>query len=522
MPIVRYIERTTRRFAALNDTPSPLHLLSPYGRTVLRDLGVVLHVPGIMALFTVWVAVLAQEWFALPAFLGTALASVTAGQILYRTFRTQGEPLRVANAMVAAVLAWTATPAFAALPFMVMAWTAPETSAWAATFANPLSALFEATSGFTSTGLTMVEHPSQLPHTLQWWRSFLQWVGGVGIILATLTVFHPSGDAYRLYFSEGREQIIGADVTASVLRMWWIYVLYTLVGAGFLWLSGMTPWAALNHAMTAIATGGFSIADGSIASYGVTTKLVLMLLMVMGAISFAAHFRLLTTRKPGFLWKDAEIHAFIVLLGGGCLAIAAENWWYGGAPMLVDSLFQWTSALTTTGFQTTDISRWSPTALILLSLAMIVGGMAGATTGGLKLKRVVLLVDAALARIRGVAQHPWRLMDHRPIAGVDEDVHATRALEAAVIMTGLWLALLLLGLIVMLHAVPDATPLDHVLLEVASALGNVGLSTGLTSSDMSWTGKLALVSVMWLGRLEIVPVLVVSSLAVRWLRANGR
>lgn len=510
----------------MNDTAPPPHLLSPYGRTVLRDLGVVLHVPGFMALFTALVAVLADEWFALPAFLITALAAVTVGQVLYRTFRTRGEPLRVANAMVAAVLAWTATPLFAALPFMVMAWSAPEANAlaseWVTTFSNPLSALFEATSGFTSTGLTMVEHPSQLPHTLQWWRSFLQWVGGVGIILATLTVFHPSGDAFRLYFSEGRERIIGDDVTASVLRMWWIYVLYTLTGAVLLWLAGVDPWTALNHAMTAIATGGFYITDGSIDGVGVTVKLILVLLMIMGAVSFAAHFRLLTTRKPGFLWKDAEIHAFVFLLVGGFFALSVENWWYGGAPQVIDSLFQWTSALTTTGFQTTDISRWSPTALLLLSLAMVIGGMAGATTGGLKLKRVVLLVDAALARIHGVAQHPWRLMDHRPITGADEDVHATRALEAAMIMTMLWLALLLLAVLVMLHTAGPDTPLDHVLLEVASALGNVGLSAGVTSPDMNWFGKLTLMSVMWLGRLEIVPVLVFASVVLRWLRANGR
>ncbi|HEY9163543.1 MAG TPA: TrkH family potassium uptake protein [Magnetovibrio sp.] len=508
----------------MNNTAPPPYFLSPYGRTVLRDLGVVLHVPGIMALVTLVVAVLAREWFALPAFLITALASVTVGQVLYRIFRSHGEPLRVANAMTAAVLAWTATPLFAALPFMIMAWTAPESGTmageWVRTFANPLSAFFEATSGFTSTGLTMVEHPSQLPHTLQWWRSFLQWVGGVGIILATLTVFHPSGDAYRLYFSEGREQIIGDDVTASVLRMWWIYVLYTLAGAALLWLAGVDAWTALNHAMTAIATGGFSITDGPIDGVGVTVKLILVLLMIMGAISFAAHFRLLITHKPGFLWKDAEIHAFVFLLLGGFIAISLENWWYGGAPLVIDSLFQWTSALTTTGFQTTDITLWSPTGLLLLSLAMIIGGMGGATTGGLKIKRLVLLVDAALARVHGVAQHPWRLMDHRPITGADEDVHATRALEAAVIMTGLWLVLLLVAVIVMLHTTPAATPLSHALLEVASALGNVGLSTGVTSSDMSWAGKLTLMSVMWLGRLEIVPVLVFASLTLRWLRAN--
>jgi len=512
----------------VNHTPPPPFIppaliLSPYGRTVLRDLGVVLHVPGAMALVSIGVAVLAGESSAALAFLITALTAFAVGQILYRAFRSQGEPLRVANAMIAAVLAWTATPLFAALPFVFMAWSAPAGNGWGEVFVNPLSALFEATSGFTSTGLTMVDHPSQLPHALQWWRSFLQWVGGVGIILATLTVFHPSGDAYRLYFSEGREQTIGDDVTASVLRMWWIYVLYTGCGATLLWLAGMDAWAALNHAMTAIATGGFSVNDQSIAGYGVAVKLVMVVLMMMGAISFAVHFRLLITRKAGFLHHDAEVHAFAVLLGVGFAALVLENWWSGGAPLVVDSLFQWTSALTTSGFQTTDIASWSPTALMALSLAMIIGGMAGATTGGLKLKRVVLLMDAALARVRGVAQHPWRLMEHRPITGPDEDVHATRALEAAVIMTGLWLALLVIAVVVMLHVTPVGTPLEHVLLEIASALGNVGLSTGLTHSDMGWASKVTLMTVMWLGRLEIVPVLVFASVTLRWLRnsANG-
>ena len=262
-------------------------------------------------------------------------------------------------------------------------------------FSNYINAFFEAMSGFTSTGLTMAERPSALPHVLQWWRSFMQWVGGVGVIVLMLSIFHPEGDAYRLYFSEGREKTVLPDVASSVRTIWGIYGLYTGLAIMLLRASGMTWWEALNYGMTGIATGGFGITDANMADFGAGPRLIMLFVMTMGAISFATHFRVITRRQVRAVWKDPECRLLLLLLPAGALLLALENLWFGESPRWPDSLFQWTSALTTSGFGTVSLSEWSVTAHLLLSIGMACGGAAGATTGGLKLRRVLRLTEGA-------------------------------------------------------------------------------------------------------------------------------
>jgi len=272
--------------------------------------------------------------------------------------------------------------------------------------------------------------------------------------------------------------------------------------------AGMDWWQAVNYGMAGIATGGFGITDRSMGDFGTGPRLVMILIMLTGAVSFATHYRLLTRDRVGQLWKDAEHHALVALLVLGALVLALESYWSGSGAGWVDVLFQWASALATAGFGTVSLESWSPTALLLLSMAMVCGGAAGATTGGLKLRRVVVLADGAYARIRGVALHPWRLMNHRPMADAAAEAHSARIFEAAVIMAALWGVAVLAGTLLLLHAAGPGVALDHVVLEVTSALGNVGLTTGITGPELHWSGKLGLIVVMWMGRLEIVPVLV--------------
>jgi trk system potassium uptake protein TrkH len=484
--------------------------VSPHSMTVLRDLGVVLHVPGLMALASLPLSWLFGEGYAAGPLLITAAASLVPGQVLYWAFR-RAEAMRLRHAMVTVVLSWLVIPLVGALPFILVAGQLagqPGTPETILVFRNLWNAVFESMSGFTSTGLTMTLRPSELPHCLQWWRSFMQWIGGVGVIVLMLSVFHPSGDAYRLYFAEGREKTILPSIAATVRTIWWIYLLYTAVGVLLLKAAGMDWWQAVNYGMTGIATGGFGITDRSMADFGTGPRLVMILLMLAGAISFATHYRLLARDRLSLLWKDAENHALFALLALGSLVLALETFWYGSTASWVDILFQWTSALTTAGFGSVPLETWSPTALLLLSLAMVCGGAAGATTGGLKLRRVVVLADGAYARIRGVALHPWRLMNHRPMADADAEAHAARIFEASVIMAALWGLAVLAGTLLLLHAADPGVALDHVVLEITSALGNVGLTTGITGPGLHWSGKLGLIVVMWLGRLEIVPILV--------------
>lgn len=493
--------------------------MSAHSKTVFRDLGVLLHVPGVMALLSLPVCWLLGETYAVVPLVVTAGVSLVPGQILFWTFRGAAS-MRLRHAMVTTVLSWILIPVIGAIPFLLVSsvLASPgDISATVLDFGNGWNALFESISGFTSTGLTVAAAPGDLPGCLQWWRSFTQWVGGVGVILLALSVFHPKEDAQRLYFAEGHGDYLAPDLVSTVRTIWWIYLLYTGFSILLLRATGMSWWHAVNYGMAGIATGGFGVTDGSLADFQAGSQLAMVLVMILGAVSFATHYRILREGRVAEFWKDPQYRAFFSLLAGGALLLLLENRWASGAFLWMDSGFQWTAALATAGFSTVSLEGWTPAAHLLLSLAMVCGGVAGATTGGLKLNRVLLLTKGIYARVRGIAFHPWRLISHKPMAD-PEDQDGKRILEAAAVMAVLWVVSILAGTFVLLHAVGSEAALHQVLFEVASALGNVGLSAGISAPDLSWSGKLTLMLLMWLGRLEIVPVLVLIAAAAMGTR----
>ncbi|NJO93772.1 MAG: TrkH family potassium uptake protein, partial [Hydrococcus sp. RM1_1_31] len=349
---------------------------------------------------------------------------------------------------------------------------------------------------------------------LQWWRSFIEWIGGVGAISLVLVVLEPSTDTYQLYAAEGRKKRIGLTVTATVRRIWWIYLLYTLASILWLFCGGMPWWDAINHALTGIATGGFSIKDDSIGSYGAIVKMAVIPVMIAGAISFPIHYQLIHQRRLSVLWQDSQHRALWLLLGLGTGLLIIENRWFGGSLLWLDSLFQWVSALGTCGFETVDLQSWSPSAKLLLSLGMIIGGTAGSTVGGLKLNRAVFLYKGILWRFQRLALQPHQLMRYALEGKVLREEEANRKIEAAAILAILWLGAIALGIAILLHVAPGYN-LSDVIFEVSSALGSVGLSVGISTPQLHWLGKSFLIVLMWMGRLEIIPVLILFSSLLR-------
>lgn len=477
-------------------------------KIVLRNVGLLLHVPGSMALLSIPVAWALGEPFAGVPFLITALVSLGTAQFLYQGFRSAPPPRR-SHGMLIAVFGWLAVPVFGALPFWLIAGPMgnPQVRAAEVTaYAPVLNSLFEAFSGFTSTGLTMAEKPADLPGSLQWWRSFMEWIGGVGVIVLMLSILRPESGAIHLYNSEARQEKIGPNVGSTVRTIWWIYLVYTLFSIGLLFVAGVPWWEAINHGMTGIATGGFSITNDSLSSYPVPVKFAVMLIMVLGAVSFAVHFQFLRYGRVTALWKDLQ-HVFfwlLLIVGAGCLVM--ENWLSNPDLSWIDSAFQWTSALCTAGFQTAPVEEWSVAAILWLSLAMMLGGVAGSTVGGIKQARVAVLYKGLVWQSQRMAQTSRQMqrfeLDGK---GLPPD-QAIRMVRSAGLLAILWSTVLWIAIFVMLHVVPSDYTLEQIIFEVASAQGNVGLSAGVTSPELSGPGKVTLILVMWIGRLEIIPV----------------
>ncbi|MBE0523273.1 MAG: TrkH family potassium uptake protein [Methanosarcinales archaeon] len=279
----------------------------------------------------------------------------------------------------------------------------------------------------------------------------------------------------------------------------------------------MPWWDSINHAMVAIGTGGFSIKDASIASYNnPLIELALIPIMMMGAVSFLVHYKILKGNPAEFL-RDLQCRALLIVIIVAAFGLALENYFHFSDWLISSrySLFQVVSALTCTGLQTGKIHYWSPTAQIILILVMLLGGAAGSTAGGIKLIRGVALYSGIDWWFKKITMPEKAVVVHKFGEKVLSNDNINALLSEAALITFLWFIFLILGIFVMLHVTPSIYNLDDMIFEVVSAQSNVGLSTGITSPDMIWPGKLMLIFNMWIGRLEIIPVIIMFKLIFR-------
>jgi trk system potassium uptake protein TrkH len=496
--------------------------------TVGRDLGRILEALGGLMLVSLVVPLAWGEYYAIPALGLSAVIPVGIGRFLHRRFQDAEAPGRL-HGMVVAASGWLSVGLFGSLPFLAIAWGAQlglpgfagaQTPTLAA-FTDPLNAVFESMSGFTGTGLTMTDNEEVLPRTLQWWRTFTEWIGGVGVIVLTTAILsRPGSGSLTLYESEARSEKIHPSIVSTVRTIWWIFILFTFIAILALWLAGMPIWGAINHAMTGLATGGFSITDNSIATYDlVVVDFVLIPVMLLGSIAFPVHYLILQGDLRNF-YSDLQTRWVFVYMGIGS-ALLCGFLYYGGPyetpfAALRYGLFQFVSAATCTGFQTAvdstnvALGRWPSYAQLTVAFGMFVGGAAGSTAGGIKLVRGLTLAKGIRYHVADVF-YPESAVRRLNINGrrLDEEAASREFMEAAIIVV-LWITFLALSTFILLLTFPSGEySLTNVVFEVASAQGNVGLSSGITGPESLPTiGKVTFLFNMWIGRLEIVPVLV--------------
>ena len=497
--------------------------------TIGRDLGRILEALGGLLLVSLVVPLLWGEFFALPALFVSALIPLGFGRMLHLQFQDADSPGRL-HGMVVAAAGWFSVGIFGSLPFFLVAWSVqlgvpglstPAQTATLAAFTEPLNALFESMSGFTGTGLTMTDNEEVLPRSLQWWRTFSEWVGGVGVIVLTTAILsRPGSGSLTLYESEARSKKIHPSIVSTVRTIWWIFILFTFVAILALWLVGMPIWGAINHGMTGLATGGFSITDNSIATYdSVAIDFVLIPIMLLGSIAFPVHYLILKGDLRN-IYSDLQTRWVFLYMGFGSALLWGLLYFAGPyeTPFaaLRYGMFQFVSAATCTGFQTAvdatnvALGRWPSYAQLTVAVGMFVGGAAGSTAGGIKLIRGLTLAKGIRHQI-GDVFYPETAVRRLEINGrrLNEEEASFEFMEAAIIAI-LWIVFLFVGTFVLLLTLPTAEySLANAVFEVASAQGNVGLSSGITGPEsLPSVGKVTFLFHMWIGRLEIIPVLV--------------
>lgn len=484
-------------------------------KTVLRDIGGIFIMVGIISLFVLIVPLYFNEYGSgsidgIIPILITSTMFIGIGLPLYFGFK-KADPANFKTAMVTAALGWLFVSIIGCIPFLLMPYNKVTMQ-----HMDFLSAFFESMSGWTGTGLTMVDKENLLPYTLQFWRTWIQWVGSIGVIVLTLSILaRPGTGSYVLYKGEARDKKTHPSIISTVRTIWWIFLFYTVIGIVLLMLigvattDGMDGWQSLNHAMTALATGGFSVTDDSIVGFGSISQIAVIILMLMGATAFAAHYDLLKGRFRKFL-SDTQLRAMIVIIILGIIGVVfvtlhASN--INTLKAFKEGSFQFISALTCTGFASVNnLANWDSSAKLILSFAMILGGAAGSTAGGIKLYRGILLYKGVSWRIKRAISTPRRVFVHKlgnkPLSKED----AMDLINEAAIILFMWIVLLFVGMIVVMQSMN--TQLDNTMFEVCSAQGNVGLTTGITSIKMPGISKIMLIINMWIGRLEIIPIIV--------------
>jgi len=479
----------------------------------IRLTGRLLVAPALMAVTALPFCLAEDDVTALTAFGALIALCLVLGGLAQLV--PQKEDVGAADAISAVALAWLLIGGLCGIPFAVVAGAAPAGSELARAYGPPVNALFEGMSGITSCGLTLAARPDLLPASLQWWRSLCEWVGGVGVVVSMLLLLDPAEHHDAFYRAEARTWRLDAPVRRTAVRIWSIFLVLSAVSVLVLKLAGESWWGAVNHGMTGIATGGFSIRPDSFQSASVAVQGTAMAIMVLGALSFRTYSRIVD-REPRW-WRSTQLRWFTGLLAGGALTLLGLRSLGTFDTSVLQAGFQWVSALGTCGFASADLSHWSPAALVVLTFGMFVGGMAGSTTGGIKVSRLVWWAKNAGRFLRSRLDERESKAAHR-FDGSDVDAQqARRRIRHAAMLSGLWIATLTTGWLMLLVILPDHPPL-HLLFEAASALGSVGLTTGVTSTALPTGAKVTLIVLMWLGRLEIISALLL--LLLPWRRKS--
>jgi trk system potassium uptake protein TrkH len=454
--------------------------------------------------------------------------TVTAGIALVTGFlleRLDTEPsLHGREAFLMVAVSWLAVSVFGAFPYVL---------ADAGAVAHPVNALFESMSGFTTTGATVMEDISFETHSraVMMWRQMTQWLGGMGIIVLGVAILSRlSVGGAQLMETEtpgqGIEKLAPSIVqTARIL--WGLYFVATAVLVGLLYglhiadiADGMTLYNAVAHALTTMPTGGFSPEARSIEAFSPAVQWTLAAFMLVAGTSFALIWTVVEERDPLALVRNGEFRLYVGIVGaasalGAVLLFlgAGTDAAVGGVEASVrESVFQFVSTVTTTGYASADFNLWGASTQLLLFASMFVGGMVGSTGGGVKVLRWKV-VSKVLRRELYTVSHPDAVVPLRLSGRVlDED-----AVRSALAFLVIYFLVFLLGAVVIMEdSLRAGLSLSNfeALSASAALVGNIGPAFGVVGpmggyGDFTNTTKMVMFVMMWMGRLEILPVLVV-------------
>ena len=472
-----------------------------YLKSSLRIIGIlclIFCLPVLPALLVSW----AYHDGQIENFSQFLLVLLLIGFALWLPFRKLDVNLRRRDGFLIVVLFWLLLGLLGALPFKF------------GLHISMIDALFESVSGLTTTGATVLYGLDHMQPSILFFRSELQWFGGLGLIMLAVAVLPVLGiGGMSMYLAETpgpmKEEKITPRLARGAKLLWVIYVGITLACALAYWLAGMTLFDAICHSFTTISTGGFSTHDASLGYF--QSKIIndiAIVFMIMGGINFGIHFLVLKKENPLYYFKDVETKSFIVfvlsiaVLVGVCLLLTHH--YANPYDSMENAIFEVVSVVTSTGFGVDDFSTWPlflPTLLITISF---VGGCGGSTAGGMKVIRILTLVRLSYREIIRLI-HP-RVVFPESI-GIGQPV-TPRVAESIFGFFSVYVgSFVILMLLMMAYGADQVTAFSA----IATCMNNMGPGLGEVTQSFSSVndpGKLLSIIAMLLGRLELLSVLV--------------
>lgn len=470
---------------------------------ILRIIGLLLIIEGLFLSVPLATALVYHEndWM---CFLLTMVVTTVAGTIMTFGIRPRNPRMGKREGFLLTALIWVFFSIFGMIPFIFME-------------KQPMSvsdAFFEAMSGFTTTGATVMDSISHLSHGIIMWRSLMQWIGGMGIILFTLAVV-------PMLNHSGGMQMFNAEVTGithdklrprisqTAKGLWLIYIVLTIVLFILLIIGPMDTFEAICHAFSTMSTGGFSTADASIEAWdSVYIESVVTVFMFLGGTSFVLLYRAAHGEfKP--IWQNDVFRAYVWIILVCYVLFVISIFYHGQAysikSVTLDPLFQIVSTITSTGYEVSDFSNWGTFTLSLVFGLMFFGACAGSTSGGAKIDRLIYLLKNCRNEIVRCV-YPNNIFTVR----VNRRVIPHETVSKVIAFLCLYVMIIMVGGIILTAL---GLPLVDSFFSAFSCISNTGLGAGVTGYGGSYAlvpdlGKWLLAIIMMIGRLELFTVLI--------------
>lgn len=365
-------------------------------------------------------------------------------------------------------------------------------------------ALFEAVSAITTTGLSTLDTVELRAPAFLFARAWLQWCGGLGIAALSVALFIGHHAAARRLTSPMTDSNFATMARTRARQILRVYVIMTLLGTLALSFVLGDVLTSLVNILATVSTGGFSPYDASLQALPRPGQWIITGFSLLGAVPLLLYYRVLEG-EPRSLTHDAEFRTLVALTLLASAVVSLSLWRHMAldpAEAIRQGIMLGTSAQTTTGFSSMDVGSLDTTSKLLLMLSMFIGGSSGSTAGGIKLLRFLIIFRLLQHVLRRSAMPPHAIAQPRLSGKVLEGPDIERAILIAMLFA------ITIGFSWLAFAVFGYAPIDA-LFEVTSAVGTVGLSTGITSAELEWPLKLVLCLDMLLGRLEVLALVVI-------------